>query len=74
MQFVKDLLTPILTALVVLAGLAYATGIRDQKIERLDAAYKDLQGDMKELSNSVRELNRSINDINQKEIYRNYKR
>ncbi len=70
MKFVKDLLTPILTALVVLAGIAYATGIRDEKIQHLDTVYKDLQNDMKELSSSVRELNRSVNEINRQEIFR----
>ncbi len=70
MKFVKDFLTPILTAIIVLASLAYATGIRDEKIERLDTSYRELKSDLKELSNSVRELNKSMNEINQQEIFR----
>ncbi len=74
MKFIKDLLTPILTALIVLAGLAYATGIRDEKIERLDSSYKELKSDLKDLSIAVRELNKSMNEINRQEIFRDASR
>ena len=70
MGFIKDFLTPILTALVVLAGLAYATGIRDEKIQRLDTAYRDLRSDMKDLGDSVRELNKTVTELNRQDIIR----
>ncbi len=56
----KDFLTPIITILTLLGGMAYSSGMRDEKITTIKDQYIELRGEFEKLRVSVDRLNESM--------------
>ncbi len=56
----KDFITPIITVLTLAGGMAYSSGLRDEKITNIQSQYTDMKNEVVKLRESVDKLTQSM--------------